>query len=196
MTEAERLAERLEELLAKATPGPWQVYKHPVCKIEDALEELTYQVVHTDPLANHLFLLDADGKCPATTGCGPTSEDNAALIVEAVNALPALITALRSQAEELERLRGALTKATDPTWFYHPDNMESCQFGIWDVIDYYDLPPGKHVCEVECARTLPSIWCAVHVLTAEEKDAMETGESWLLTEHATEQAARAALEER
>jgi hypothetical protein len=88
-----------------------------------------------------------------------------------------------------------LAKATDPTWFYHPDNMESCQFGIWDVIDYYDLPPGKHVCEVECARTLPSIWCAVHVLTAEEKDAMETDESWLLTEHATEQAARAALGE-
>ena len=113
MTEAERLAERLEELLAKATPGPWQVYKHPVCKIEDALEELTYQVVHTDPLANHLFLLDADGKCPATTGCGPTSEDNAALIVEAVNALPALITALRSQAEELERLRGALGELSD-----------------------------------------------------------------------------------
>ena len=102
---------------------------------------------------------------------------------------------IRSQAEELERLRGALAKATDPTWFYHPDNMESCQFGIWDVIDYYDLPPGKHVCEVECARTLPSIWCAVHVLTAEEKDAMETDESWLLTEHATEQAARAALGE-
>lgn len=112
------------------------------------------------------------------------------------NTLTEAAALIRSQAEELERLRGALTKATDPTWFYHPDNMESCQFGIWDVIDYYDLPPGKHVCEVECARTLPSIWCAVHVLTAEEKDAMETGESWLLTEHATEQAARAALEER
>ena len=102
---------------------------------------------------------------------------------------------LRSQAEELERLRGALAKATEPTWFYHPDNTEICQFGIWDVIDYYDLMPGKHVCEVECARSLPSVWCTVHVLTGEEKDAMETDESWLVTEHATEQAARAALEE-
>ena len=102
---------------------------------------------------------------------------------------------LRAQAEELERLRGALAKATEPTWFYHPDNTEICQFGIWDVIDYYDLMPGKHVCEVECARSLPSVWCTVHVLTGEEKDAMETDESWLVTEHATEQAARAALEE-
>lgn len=102
---------------------------------------------------------------------------------------------LRAQAEELERLRGALAKATEPTWFYHPDNTEICQFGIWDVIDYYDLMPGKHVCEVECARSLPSVWCTVHVLTGEEKDAMETDESWLLTEHATEQAARAALGE-
>ena len=110
MTEVERLAERLEELLAKATSGPWLVYKHPVCKIEDVLDELTYQVVHTDPLANHLFLLDADGKCPATTGCGPTSEANATLIVEAVNALPVLLSALRSQAEELERLRSDITR--------------------------------------------------------------------------------------
>ncbi len=114
MTEAERLAELLEELLAKATPGPWGIWFEQIDgKADRAIQEFVEQVHATNPIGNSLVMLDADGKCPAITGCGPTSIANAALIVEAVNALPVLLSALRSQAEELERLRGALGEARD-----------------------------------------------------------------------------------
>lgn len=114
MKEAERLAERLEELLAKATPGPWGIWFEQIDgKADRAIQEFVEQVHATNPIGNSLVMLDADGKCPAITGCGPTSIANAALIVEAVNALPVLLSALRSQAEELERLRGALGELSD-----------------------------------------------------------------------------------
>lgn len=104
-----RLAERLEKLLAKATPGPWGIWFEQIDgKADRAIQEFVEQVHATNPIGNSLVMLDADGKCPAITGCGPTSIANASLIVEAVNALPVLLSALRSQAEELERLRRAL----------------------------------------------------------------------------------------
>ena len=90
MTEAERLAERLEELLAKANL-PWRVQK----------EALPNRVGVT--AANHEFITWA-----------MENGWKANLIVEAVNALPVLITALRSQAEELERLRRALRETQKP----------------------------------------------------------------------------------
>lgn len=103
------------------------------------------------------------------------------------------LTALKA---ERDALAAELAKAREPVWFYHPDYTETCQFGLWDVIEYYDLEPGKHVVEVETARPLPSIWCVVHVLTDKEKDALETDEAWFCTEHATEAEARAALQQK
>lgn len=119
------------------------------------------------------------------TRCQYTEE----LIKEAADAL----TALKA---ERDALAAELAKAREPVWFYHPDYTETCQFGLWDVIEYYDLEPGKHVVEVETARPLPSIWCVVHVLTDKEKDALETDEAWFCTEHATEAEARAALQQK
>lgn len=99
--------ERLRSLMEKATPGPWSVWAE---KIDGdryaAISELTEQVQSTDPVGEHLYLLDAGGKCPATTGCGPQSWANANLIVEAVNSLPALLShidALEARVEEAEK---------------------------------------------------------------------------------------------
>ena len=84
MTGAERLADRLEKLLAKANL-PWRVQK----------EALPNRVGVT--AANHEFITWA-----------MENGWKADLIVEAVNALPVLTALIRSQAEELERLRGLI----------------------------------------------------------------------------------------
>jgi hypothetical protein len=102
----------------------------------------------------------------------------------------------RIQHERDQALREAhdqLAKARTPQWFYHPDYTERCEYGPWDVIEAYDLEPGKHVVEIQTARPLPSIWSVVHVLTDAEKDAMETDEAWVVQDFATEAEARATL---
>ena len=89
---------------------------------------------------------------------------------------------------EVERLR----KLTCATWFYMPDESERCWFSPHEVIDQmYDPEPGNHVFEVECATSLPSIWCAVRVTDDPDAD-----ERFTFTEHATEAEARAALGEK
>jgi hypothetical protein len=109
-------------------------------------------------------------------------------------AIPALEAAMQPGEGEVERLQAELSKAKQPSWFYHPDYTETCQFSPLEVIDdYYDPEPGKHVFEIECARPLPSIWCAVHCLTDDEREAMGTGERFVATEHDTEEEARAAI---
>jgi len=89
---------------------------------------------------------------------------------------------------EVERLR----KLTCATWFYMPDEGDRCWFSPHEVIDeMYDPKPGDHVFEVECATSLPSIWCAVRVTDDPDAD-----ERFTFTEHATEAEARAALGEK
>lgn len=74
--------ERLAEMLAGlegVTPGPWGVWREPTFTQADAIRELTFQVEST-PIADFakaVYLLDANGKCPATTGCGASSAANA-----------------------------------------------------------------------------------------------------------------------
>jgi hypothetical protein len=97
--------------------------------------------------------------------------------------------------EEFDRVVDELRKAKQASWFYHPDHTEYCQYSPHEVVDdYYDPEPGKHVFEIECARPLPSIWCAVHCLTEDEQETMGTDERFVLTEHPTEEEARQALE--
>jgi hypothetical protein len=72
-----------------------------------------------------------------------------------------------------------------------PDEGDRCCFSPHEVIDeMYDPEPGNHVFEVECATSLPSIWCAVRVTDDPDAD-----ERFTFTEHATEAEARAALGE-
>ena len=95
------------------------------------------------------------------------------------------IEALEAEVEQLRKL-------TCATWFYMPDEGDRCGFSPHEVIDeMYDPEPGNHVFEVECATSLPSIWCAVRVTDDPDAD-----ERFTFTEHATEAEARAALGEK
>ena len=69
------------------TPGPWGVFAQPIADRGDAVLELVEQVQATSSIASFMYLIDANGKCPAIAGCGPTSAANADRIVACVNAL-------------------------------------------------------------------------------------------------------------
>lgn len=95
---------------------------------------------------------------------------------------------IAQQGEELARLREELRKANEPQWFYNPDDCEVCHYSPFEVIDYID-PDKSGVFEVSTGRPCASIWCAVRVNDDEDAD-----ERYTFTEHATEEAARQALE--
>ena len=92
-----------------ATPGPWDVWAETTMTKEDAISELAFQVKHTpdQDFAGAVYLLNADGKCPALTGCGPRSKENADFIALAN---PSTILSLIERCEELE---GALRPFAD-----------------------------------------------------------------------------------
>ena len=98
--------DEIERLLAAATPGEWGIWFEQINgQADKAIQELIEQVHATQPIGNSLVMLEADGKCPAITGCGPTSADNAALIVTLHNSAPAMIAELRELRAENARLR-------------------------------------------------------------------------------------------
>jgi hypothetical protein len=92
--------DRLDELLLKATAGKWEWCEDTTCGI----------LMRT--LSPGILVLDNDPGCG-----GPWGDDidraNATLIVEAVNALPALIAELRGSREALKYTHAALTRAYD-----------------------------------------------------------------------------------
>lgn len=92
---------------------------------------------------------------------------------------------------EIADLKAQLWAARQPTWFYAED-YEQCCFSVDDVIDAYDLLPGKHVIEVPCARALPDIHCAVHIFSDAEREARHDDDRWIYSEHETEAAAISA----
>lgn len=100
--------QEIKNALKGATPGPWEVYSEKVADKAAAIAESAYQVEHTDPFVGEIFMLNAGGKCPALTGCGPCSEANARYIA-AVN--PATISELLSTLESLQRENEELRKA-------------------------------------------------------------------------------------
>lgn len=92
--------------MAEHTKGPWEVYPAPITSRADAIMELIEQAQATDSIASHIYLLNADGKCPAITGFGPKSEANAARIVACVNALEGLNPdAVRDVVRALEQIK-------------------------------------------------------------------------------------------
>lgn len=81
---ADEFAE-MNALNAAASPGRWGIYEQGIRDQRDPIRELTDQVWATKPLGEYLYLLEAEGKCPATTGCGLLSEANAKFIATLVN---------------------------------------------------------------------------------------------------------------
>lgn len=84
---------RLSELMAKATPGPWTTGEGDPQSI---LSEHNWTCIAQ---ANTVFVDTADA--------------NAALIVAAVNALPAMLQQLAEREAEVEALRHAVERSID-----------------------------------------------------------------------------------
>ena len=107
--------------------------------------------------------------------------------------LPVLIEA----ADRIEALQAEVARLTGllkPQWFYTDGyDQEGCRFSPEEVIEYYDLKPGKQVVSVDCAAPLPSLWYVVHILTDDEMETLETDDRELITEYPSEEAARQAL---
>lgn len=80
----DELAE-MDALSAAATPGIWGVYEQAIRDQRDPIRELTDLVWATKPLGENLYMLEAGGKCPATTGCSAFSGANAKFIAALVN---------------------------------------------------------------------------------------------------------------
>jgi hypothetical protein len=103
----------LRALLERATPGPWDVWRERTDTRDEAVAELVTQVEATEPFAGAVFLLNANGKCPALTGCGPTSEANAALIVALRNQAPTLLSENEALRQRVAELEACLTECAD-----------------------------------------------------------------------------------
>ena len=107
------------------TPGPWDVWAERIKGDRyAAIAELAEQVQLTDPVGENLYLLNAGGKCPATTGCGPCSEANAAHIARCD---PGTI---RAAMDELIESRAALAAkdAEIEEWKCKAENAEARGF--------------------------------------------------------------------
>ena len=121
---------------------------------------------------------------------GPDAADRIEELSSMEECLTAELGDANARIAALEAENERLRKLTCATWFYMPDEGDRCWFSPHEVIDeMYDPEPGNHVFEVECATSLPSIWCAVRVTDDPDAD-----ERFTFTEHATEAEARAALE--
>ena len=114
----------LEAVLAKATQGEWGIWRERVADRAAAIAELAEQVNATEPMIDALILLNAGGKCPATTGCGPNSDNNATAIVALHNAAPALIAEHRAALARVAELEAEVARLT---------------VALSDVMDHGDL---------------------------------------------------------
>lgn len=88
--------------------------------------------------------------------------------------------------QENAELREWLRKALMPQWFYPADGgYEYAMFDPVEVVEYHDFTPGKYAIEIACARPLPSIYYAIHVLTDAERDELGTDDHFLMEEFPT-----------
>jgi len=90
--------------LEGVTAGPWDVWKETTPSKYDAIAELTSQVQMTDPFVGAVYLINAGGKCPAETGCGPCSEANAYHIArchpEAIRSIADYVAMVEKERDE------------------------------------------------------------------------------------------------
>ena len=108
-----------------------------------------------------------------------------------------------AQAQEIARLRAEnerLHKMLQPEWFYPFEGWdgETTYDNIPELLDehyFWDCPKtGQHVVKVEAVTTLPSIWAAVRFnCSCADPDDCDCDNDMIVTEHASEAEARAAL---
>ena len=115
------------------------------------------------------------------------------------SAARAVMLLMQERIAELEAEVARLRKQCRPEWFYLAGDMSSdrCRFSPHEVIDedwlYDNRGEGSAVVQIECATQCPDIWLAVRFFTDEEKDQRGSDDDYELTEHETEEEARAAL---
>ena len=124
-------------------------------------------------------------------------------VMKAADLLAALADLADAQAQENARLRAEnerLRKMLQPEWFYPFDGCdgETTYDNIPELLDehyFWDRPKtGQHVVKVEAVTTLPSVWAAVRFdCTCADPDDCECDNDMIVTEHASEAEARAAL---
>jgi hypothetical protein len=113
----------LRELAEKASPGPWTVHVEPVFSPFMACTELSRLANGTILFSGTLpMLVDANGMCPAVTGCGPTSDANAAYIAAAN---PQAILELLDRCEKLE------AEAARYRWLRNEDACGDADMGAY-----------------------------------------------------------------
>ena len=126
-------------------------------------------------------------------------EDESALR-DTVAALTDLADAQAQENARLQAENERLRKMLQPEWFYAADGYESeaCRESVWEVLDedyFWDRPKtGQHVVEINVATSLPSVWAAVRFkCECDDPDECECDDNMIVTEHASEAEARAAL---
>ncbi|HEM8613989.1 TPA: ead/Ea22-like family protein [Citrobacter amalonaticus] len=90
----------LRQLAGKATKGEWVVFAKPTPTYFDAIHSLAALLNGTVGDQKTLYMIDANGLCPALTGTGPNSANNAEFIAAAN---PATVLALLGELEKLQQ---------------------------------------------------------------------------------------------
>jgi hypothetical protein len=98
----------LKAVLAKATPGEWEIYGEPEVGLPPSL-----------------FSCVIENKWPSLTPLEPLCRDDLAAIVTLHNAAPALIAEHERLVAEVARLRELLAEVQTPNMFWDPDNPET-----------------------------------------------------------------------
>lgn len=194
--------EALRAALAKMTPGPWYTLDPPWLP---SGSETSILAESPDPHVARficdfdLWALDDEDDAARKS---EVPDWDAAGIVALRNAAPALLDALdaaNARLAELEAEIARLQTQYQPEWFYLAGDMSSdkCRFAPSEVIDedwlWDNRAEGSAVVQIETAVRCPDIWCAVHFFTDEDKDARQSDDEYEITEHATEEEARAAI---
>lgn len=99
VTPPKELADRLAELDAKATPGPWYAATFDYSTREDQAMKLRERLDFSESLSTTFVRKDDPNVDVGTTGNGPTSEINSALIVALRNDAKLIVAALRLAEE-------------------------------------------------------------------------------------------------
>lgn len=100
---------KLKELHEAATKGPYATYNEPISNQYDAKAALVELVEGTRQISASLpMIVGGNGMCVATTGCGTTSIQNAALIeylLSRTTDFIALIAATRDSIDYVKNTR-------------------------------------------------------------------------------------------
>lgn len=198
--------EELQKLLADATPGPW-CNRGRFLMVNGSCDTFSGNVLGPLAIAAELHETDSEGRNwwakgdpVANADLMAHSHELATRVIEQQRIIDALAQDA-SRAAELEVENARLRKLVQPEWFYEADCHDSdrCHFDLNEVLteDYFwDRPQrGEHVVEISTATSLPSIWAAVRFnCECADPDDCQCDNEMIVTEHASEEAARAALQ--